>query len=62
MPVAGPLDVHPDSVAPALTVDSAAAPAIDTFRKSRLSVRMERGESPKTAFDVQHKKVGRVQP
>ncbi len=40
MPEAGPLDVQPDNVAPALIVESAAAPAMDTFRKSRLSVRM----------------------
>ena len=37
MPEAGPLDVQPDKVAPALIVDSAAAPTIDSFRKSRRS-------------------------
>jgi hypothetical protein len=42
MPEAGPLEVQPDKVAPALIVDSAAAPVIDIFRKSRLSVRMQR--------------------
>jgi hypothetical protein len=41
MPEAGPLEVQPDNVAPALIVESAAAPAIDTFKKSRLSVRIE---------------------
>jgi hypothetical protein len=55
MPEAGPPEVQPDKVAPALIVDSAAVPAIDIFRKSRLSVRMQRRESPKTALEVQHK-------
>jgi hypothetical protein len=41
MPDAGALDVHPDNVAPALIADKAAAPAIETFRKSRRSLRID---------------------
>jgi hypothetical protein len=56
MPDAGPLELQPERVAPALIVERAAAPAIDTFKKSRLSARMESEESPKMSLGVQHKK------